>query len=119
MPKNIFAFNFVPQIKILKETDIFITHGGINSINEALFENKLPLIIIPQNMDQFSNANQIEKIKAGIYLDKNNITPEILLKTVNDFIKKEENLKIGVEKICRSFKEAREGRKKVYKEIFL
>lgn len=119
LPKNIFAFNFVPQIKILKETDIFITHGGINSINESVFENELPIIIIPQDLDQIYNADKIEKLNAGICLDKNKITPEILRKAVDDFIKNETKLKSGVEKICQSFKEAREGRTKVYKKIFV
>ena len=59
LPENISAFNFVPQIKILKITDIFITHGGINSINEAVFGNKLPVIIIPQELDQIDNGNKI------------------------------------------------------------
>ena len=119
LPENIFAFNFVPQIKILKETDIFITHGGINSINEAVFENKIPLILIPQDYDQIFNAKKIEQLKAGICLDKKNITPEILRNTVDNFIENEEKFKSGVEKICQSFKEAREERKNIYQKIFV
>lgn len=61
LPDNIFAFNYVPQIQVLKQTDIFITHGGFNSINESLFLNNLPVIVIPQELDQYHNANQIEK----------------------------------------------------------
>ena len=117
LPGNIAAFNFVPQIKILKETDIFITHGGINSVNEAIFE-KLPLIVIPQNLDQIDNAKQIEKIKAGISLDINNITPEILKKAINNFIENKETLKKGVEKIRQSFIKSRKERKKIYEKIF-
>ena len=118
-PENIFAFNYIPQIKILKETGIFITHGRINSINEAIFMNKLPVIIIPQDLDQIDNAKQIEKLQAGIFLDNNNINPEILGNAVNNFIGNKEKFKNGVEKISQSFIESREERKKVYKKIFV
>ena len=67
LPDNIYAFNYVPQLEVLKMTDIFITHGGINSINEGiLLNNNLSFIVIPQEMDQFDNAKQIEKLGAGI-----------------------------------------------------
>ena len=118
LPENISAFNFVPQIKILKITDIFITHGGINSINEAVFGNKLPVIIIPQELDQIDNGNKIEQLKAGICLNKDNITPEILRNAVNNFMKNLRRFKAGVEKICQSFIIARRERKKVYQIIF-
>ena len=82
LPENIFAFSYVPQLQVLKQTDIFITHGGISSINEAILLKNLPLIVIPQDFDQFDNAKQIEKYGAGIALDNKNINPEILKKSV-------------------------------------
>ena len=70
LPENIFIYSHVPQLQVLKECDIFITHGGINSINEGILLKKLPLIVVPQEMDQIDNVKQIEKFEAGIYLDK-------------------------------------------------
>ena len=119
LPDNIFVFNYVPQTQILKQTDIFITHGGINSINEGLFLNNLPLIVIPREADQFYNANQIEKLNAGIVLDKNNITPDILKNAVYKYLENEKEYKDGVNKIVESFKEAREDRKKIYEQIIV
>ena len=46
----------------------------------------LPLIVIPLKFDQFTNAKQIEKNGAGVTLDINNLTPEILLSTENQFL---------------------------------
>ena len=37
IPDNIFIYPFVPQLKILKRASLFITHGGMNSVNEALY----------------------------------------------------------------------------------
>ena len=119
LPENISAYNFVPQTQILKQTDIFISHGGVNSINEAIFMNNKPLIIIPQQLDQFENAKQVEKFEAGIVLDINNITPEVFKNAVNKYIENEEKYKIGVEKLDKSFKEAREDRKKILEKLFV
>ena len=119
LPENILAFNFVPQLQILKIADIFITHGGINSINEAILLNNLPIIVIPQEIDQFDNAKKIEKLEAGINIDNNNLSPEIIRNAVIKFLENEKKYKIGVDKICKSFKEAREERKEVYKKLFI
>ena len=50
IPENIKVYNYVPQLQVLKQCDIFFTHGGINSINEALYLNHLPIIVIPQEI---------------------------------------------------------------------
>ena len=118
IPENIKVYNYVPQLQVLKQCDIFITHGGINSINEALYLNHLPLIVIPQEIDQFDNAKQIEKLGAGIALNKDNLSSEILKSSVNKIAENLDKYKVGVEKIVNSFKEAREGKSKIYETIF-
>ena len=119
LPENISAFNFVPQHQVLKQSDIFITHGGINSINEAILLNNLPLIVIPQEMDQNDNAKQIENFEAGIALDKNNITAEIINNSILKILDNEEKYKNGVKKIAQSFKEASAERKKILEKIII
>jgi MGT family glycosyltransferase len=37
IPKNFIVKNYVPQTEVLKYTKLFITHGGMNSTNEALY----------------------------------------------------------------------------------
>ena len=119
LPDNFFVYNYVPQIQVLDYTDIFITHGGTNSIYEALLLKNLPLIVIPQNGDQFTCAKQIEKNGAGVTLDSKNLTSEILISTVNNFLEFKEKYKNGVNKLVESFKEARKERKKVYEKLFI
>jgi MGT family glycosyltransferase len=36
IPDNFIVHNFVPQLELLPRVDAFITHGGMNSINEGL-----------------------------------------------------------------------------------
>lgn len=64
LPKNIYAFSFVPQIQVLQRSDVFITHCGMNSVNEAI-ANGVPMVAIPFVNDQISNANRIEELGIG------------------------------------------------------
>ena len=100
--------------------DIFITHGGINSIQEGLSAG-VPLILIPQVYDQFDNAKRIEELEAGISLDKNKIeiTVDVLKDAVNNIIVNREKYKKGIERIVESFKEAINNRKNIYEKIFV
>ena len=117
LPNNISAYNYVPQVHILKYIDIFICHGGTNSVYEALFQN-LPLILIPQQGDQFAVAESIEKNGAGFTLNKNSITPQILLNSVKKLEENREKYLLGVKKLVESFNEARNERKNVYEKLF-
>ena len=119
IPDNFLVYQYCQQPQILAMTDVFITHGGINSINEALLINSVPMIVIPQFADQFINAKLVESNEAGIALNKNNITPEILINSVNNILNNKKKYKTGIEKIVKSFDEARSERKKIYEKIFV
>ena len=54
IPKNFIVKNYVPQTELLKYTKLFITHGGMNSTHEGIY-NGVPLVVIPQSADQPSN----------------------------------------------------------------
>jgi zeaxanthin glucosyltransferase len=57
MPDNIFVYQYLPQIDLLKNCDIMITHGGMNSITECIF-CEVPVLVYPlsQEWDQPGNA---------------------------------------------------------------
>lgn len=50
----------VPQRAVLSRADIFITHGGINSVHDAI-RLKVPMIVYPvdPNYDQNGNASRV------------------------------------------------------------
>lgn len=64
---NAQAFQSVPQLKILQHADAFITHGGLNSIKEAL-HFKVPMLVYPvkENTDHHGNAARITYHKLGL-----------------------------------------------------
>ena len=64
IPENIYAYPFVPQIEVLQHTSVFLTHCGMNSVNEAIFAG-VPMVAMPFLNDQIENANQIDRLKIG------------------------------------------------------
>jgi len=85
IPSNFRVHQYVPQLEILEQADVFITHGGMNSSSEALYFG-VPLVVIPVMGDQPIVANQIEKLGAGLQLNRlkldastlRNITEQVL-----------------------------------------
>ncbi|OAK46177.1 macrolide family glycosyltransferase [Bacillus wiedmannii] len=81
IPKNFIVKNYVPQTKLLAYAKLFITHGGMNSTHEGLY-NGIPLIVIPQSADQPVIAKQVENFGAGIKLSMKELTEEQLRESV-------------------------------------
>jgi MGT family glycosyltransferase len=67
IPANFIVRPTVPQLEILRRAALFITHGGMNSVNEGLAAD-VPLLLIPQGADQFLIARRIQRIGAGTVL---------------------------------------------------
>ena len=86
---NIVIENYIPQVNILKEADLFITHGGMNSISEALIMG-VPMILIPLAADQPIVAERLEKLGAGIHLMYNEVNISCLKRSVNKMLKLKE-----------------------------
>lgn len=81
VPLNIHIYKSVPQLEVLNISDVFITHGGMNSISEALVYG-VPMVVIPFVSDQPVNARCIEKLGAGKKLDYSSIDSSLLRNTV-------------------------------------
>ena len=77
IPKNFVIRSRVPQITALKQASLFITHGGMNSVSEAMVHG-VPMLVIPFVSDQPVNARQVEKVGLGKVLDYKAITANTL-----------------------------------------
>ena len=64
IPDNIYAYSFVPQIELLQHADVFLTHCGMNSINEAMMYG-VPMVAMPFINDQVSNAKRVVALGIG------------------------------------------------------
>lgn len=114
IPENFIVQNYVPQSKILQFTEVAVTHGGMNSTSDLLY-NKIPFVTIPIGADQRYIAERVSELGATISLDKNSISPGILndaIEKVTTFPSYREN----IEKISNSFRAAG-GYQKAIREI--
>lgn len=64
IPPNIYAYSFVPQIEVLEHADVFLTHCGMNSVNEAIYAG-VGMVAMPFLNDQLNNAKQIVNLGLG------------------------------------------------------
>lgn len=76
IPANFIVRPSVPQLEVLKRADIFITHGGMNSIHEGLYYG-VPLIVIPHQYEQLFNARCVAARGAGMILYKRGKNGEV------------------------------------------
>ncbi len=81
IPSNFIICHFAPQLELLKRADVFISHGGFNSVSEALSYG-VPVITIPMVNDQYMVAKRLEKVGAGISLRMNEITTDSIKESV-------------------------------------
>ncbi|WP_459503132.1 macrolide family glycosyltransferase [Bacillus sp. C1] len=100
-PENIIISSYVPQLEILSQSDVFITHGGMNSVNEAIHFH-VPLVVIPHDKDQPMVAKRLEELEAGYRLSKDNINPQSLREVVKEVLSNQK-YKEGIQKINESF----------------
>ncbi|MBD7913413.1 macrolide family glycosyltransferase [Clostridium cibarium] len=114
VPENFVVKNYISQSEILKYADAAVTHSGMNSTNDLLFNN-VPFVAIPLGADQPYMASRAAKLGACISLDKDKLTAEILRDSVNKVLTEPKYLE-NIKKIKESFKECG-GYKRAAEEV--
>ncbi len=73
-PPNFIVRRYVPQLEVLRRSALFVTHGGMNSVNEALLYG-VPMIVVPQVGDQYLVGNRVSELGAGLTVATDDATP--------------------------------------------
>jgi MGT family glycosyltransferase len=71
---DVLVFRRVPQVRLLRAVDCIVSHGGNNTVNEALSAG-VPLLVLPIGGEQEANAKRVERLGAGIALHRDTLTP--------------------------------------------
>ncbi|MDU4861138.1 MAG: glycosyltransferase [Terrisporobacter othiniensis] len=100
IPKNFKVENKFNQLEVLQEVNGFISHCGMNSVNESIYYG-VPLILFPQQSEQKMVCRRVAELGAGFVLknDKPQNIKKAVLEVINN-TKYEEN----AQKLSKSFK---------------
>ena len=82
VPNSIKIVAYANQLEILKNCKLFITHGGANSVHEAIYYTT-PMIVIPQTLEHEVFAKRSAEFGLGIYLKRETLTTDILKNTIS------------------------------------
>jgi MGT family glycosyltransferase len=104
VPENFELREFVPQLQVLSQASLFLTHGGMNSVSEALWQ-EVPLLVFPQHGDQHLVVARVAELGAGLVLSPPDIVPGRLRDTA-DRVLREPAFRAGVRRIADSFRAA-------------
>ncbi|EMR06004.1 Oleandomycin glycosyltransferase [Bhargavaea cecembensis DSE10] len=67
LPDNFTIKKTVDQIAVLGQADLFITHSGMNSVSESLYQG-VPMVLYPMHSEQKLAAQRVADLGAGIIL---------------------------------------------------
>lgn len=73
LPENVSIHAWVPQTDVLRRAALFITHGGLNSLHDGLYCG-VPLLLVPQQVEQLMNAMRVVELGAGLMLKKGQVS---------------------------------------------
>lgn len=68
VPANVEVHHWVPQLRILRQADAFVTHGGMGGSVEGLWSGT-PMLVAPQAADQFGNAEKLVELGVARRID--------------------------------------------------
>ncbi|HEV7949739.1 MAG TPA: glycosyltransferase [Glaciihabitans sp.] len=77
LPDSWLVREFLPQVRLMKSAAAAVTHGGNNSVTEAMTAG-LPLVVLPFSTDQFAGAAALVDRGFGVALDPNEATVDEL-----------------------------------------
>lgn len=73
VPGSWLVRGFLPQVTLLDRASVAVTHGGNNSVTEAMTSG-VPLVVLPFSTDQFAGAAALEDAGFAEVLDPNAAT---------------------------------------------
>lgn len=74
-PLHVRAYPFIDQLAVLAHAKLVVSHGGLQTVTESLAQG-VPLIVIPQDVDQHLVGRRAAGLGAAVVLDQPTVTEE-------------------------------------------
>ncbi|MFE7812134.1 macrolide-inactivating glycosyltransferase [Streptomyces sp. NPDC057433] len=100
VPAGVEVRSWVPQLAVLRQADLFVTHAGAGGSQEGL-ATATPMIAVPQAVDQFGNADMLQGLGVARHLPMEEATAEALGAAALDLV--------GDPEVARRLNEIRAG----------
>jgi MGT family glycosyltransferase len=77
VPNNVEVHRWLPHLDVLPHAAVFLSHGGMTSVTEALSAG-VPLVIVPTTPEQEANGDRVERLGLGRRLSPNALSATTL-----------------------------------------
>lgn len=85
LPDDVLTAPYLPQREVLERADVFITHGGYNSVAESI-RAATPMLVIPLAVDQPIQAHFVRRAGFGTALEPAAVTGQAVADAVTDLL---------------------------------
>lgn len=87
LPENVFIFESIPQIEVLKRSHLMINHAGIGSVKECILLG-VPVLVYPldKRIDQNGTAARVQHFKLGLRGNHKNETTTTIAQKIETIL---------------------------------
>jgi MGT family glycosyltransferase len=94
---------YAPQRQLLERVDAFLTHGGANSVMEALYAGT-PLLIVPLSNDQPWQAHLVTRRGVGIHLERGALDTDSCTDALAQLLPRQSEFRHNLAQVCASYR---------------
>lgn len=77
LPGNVLAIPYAPQLELLQKSSLALTHGGLNTVLDALACG-VPLLVMPITYEQPAIAQRVRFVQAGETIPFSGVNPSLV-----------------------------------------
>ncbi|MGO1384660.1 MAG: nucleotide disphospho-sugar-binding domain-containing protein [Arachnia sp.] len=100
IPPSWLVREVLPQVTLLARAAMAVSHGGNNSVTEAMTVG-VPMLLLPMSTDQFAGAAALEDAAFGEVLDPNAATPAELRQAASRLLSLDPDVREKLDKLSR------------------
>ena len=101
LPSSWLVRDFLPQVTLLRHAALAVSHGGNNSVTEAMTA-AVPLLLLPFSTDQYAGAAAVEAAGFGASLDPNTASVEKLRTAASSLLTLSDEARCRLEQLSAS-----------------